>query len=47
MCPTYKNKSSDFKSKSIDWFLYEDKIGCNWDNYEFLSYRLHISTEGP
>ena len=33
MFPSYRNQSIDLHSKSIDWFLYEDKTGTLWANH--------------
>ena len=30
MLPSHRNKSIDLLCKSIDWFLYEGNIGCQW-----------------
>ena len=27
--PSYRKQSTDLQSKSIDWFLYDDKFGVN------------------
>ena len=34
--PSYRNKSIDLHSKSIDWFLYEGKTGNEWIKQKYL-----------
>ena len=33
--PSYRNQSTDFLCKSIDWFLYEGNTGTLWINLRF------------
>ena len=34
--PSYRNKSIDLNSKSIDWFLYEGNTGISYPNKQLL-----------
>ena len=41
MSHVYRNQSIDLHSKSIDWFLYESKIGLIWVKAHFLRAAIH------
>ena len=36
MLHIYRKQSTDLKSKSIDWFLYESNISLIWANVQLL-----------
>ena len=42
--PSYRNKSIDLNSKSIDWFLYEGNTGIPNETLTHACFLLHSHT---